>query len=473
MNQPLPPPIGANRVDEPETDDDGPEVSVASARTRLVAAAVVVVLAVGAGVIGYRVIAGDDGGSDGRDGVGSWNAIAVQDVDSGDITIVDEDGEELETFEVGGDAGPMSSAGPYVLVRNDTPAVLDTRSGDSTTLELDDGEEARLLAPPSPIVAISSPNGGNVRLLDLAGGSEIDVAEIGDLTEPRIFYQSARFDAESGVIGLIDESTSQSLLIDTAGGDEPQFLPGRVIDVAFGSALTVQPAGREAELSIYDLEGDERTSIELPALRIAWLTDESTARVVTFGGDLLQVTVDSGKPEQIAELDVEEDSSARFIELGHLERLAYEASDKRVVVVDWDGEEIGEAPGTIVETALVTGEAHRCVAAVGSDDDPAARAQLLDTETGDFVGEPFETLRGPPLIGSDDGCTVSTTGTRQAVVVHRDHVTELEVGPALVSPDGESVIVRSDQQNLLQRAGGQDDDPVELPQGSVAFVDRS
>ncbi|CAN5694501.1 MAG: hypothetical protein H0X61_07500 [Acidimicrobiia bacterium] len=475
MNQSLPPPIGANRVDEPDDQDDGAAMSGASARIRLIAAALVLALAIGAGVIGYRVIAGDEGGSGGGGEVGSWNAIAVQDVEDGNITIMDGDGQELETFEVEGGAGSISSAGPYLLVDNDAPEVIDTRSGDRTALELNDGENARFISPPSPIVATSSPSGANVRIVDVDSGTEIDVAELGELTGPRIFLESAQFDVESGVIGLIDESTSQSVLIDVDGDDDPAFLPGRVVDVAFGRALAVQPAGPEAELRFYDVNGEELGTIDLPALRIAWLVDESTARVVTTGGDLLRVTVAGDDPEQLASLEMGEDGPAPFIELGEdLERLVFETSDERVVVVDWDGHEIGQAPGAIIDTALVSRMAQRCVAVIEADEEnPTAPTRLLDAESGDTVGEPFEVVRLTPLVGSDDGCTVSTAGTEAPVVVHRDHVTELEVGPARVSPDGDSVIVRRDGQNLLQRASEQDDDPIELPAGLVVFVDRS
>lgn len=103
----------------------------------------------------------------------------------------------------------MDGSGPYVMVGvMADPEVIDTRSGDRMTIEIDDGAFARFLAPPSPIVAVYSTEGANVRLFDPDSGTETDVAAIGDLTDPRIVLESgAPFDAEAGVLGLFDHST--------------------------------------------------------------------------------------------------------------------------------------------------------------------------------------------------------------------------------------------------------------------------
>ena len=249
------------------------------------------------------ITADDDTGGD---GVGSWDAIAVQSPDGTDLAIVDAAGEELDRFDLD-DGGPMDSSGPYVLVGPTDPEVIDTRSGDRMTIELDaDGAFAQFLAPPSPIVAVHSTEGANVRLFDPDSGTETDVAAIGDLTDPAIILQGALFDAEAGVLGLFDHSTSQSLLVEVHGEDEPVFLAGRVVDVAFGSALAVQPARRKTELRFYDLEGEELATINVPELRAAWLTDRSTALVVTDSGELLRLTVDGDESDQLATLDIDE-----------------------------------------------------------------------------------------------------------------------------------------------------------------------
>ena len=143
-------------------------------------------------------------------------------------------------------------------------------------------------------------------------------------------------------------------------------------------------------------------------------------------------------------------------------------------IVDWEGTEIAEAPGELVVTHMANRMAQRCVAVSAEQDDDTQLSQtrLLDTKSGDPVGQAFE-LHSSISSTSGDGCTVSTMEGQTPVVVHRDHTTELESRPALVSPDGESVIVSSGGQNLLQRAGDEDDDPIELPGGGVAFINRS
>lgn len=480
MNQ-LPPPIGANRIDEPDDSDRDPAVPGASARVRFLAAAVVLAMAIGAGVVGYRVIAGDDDSS--GTGVAVWNAIAVQDFElSGEITIFDRDGEELERYDSGVEPAPSESSGPYLLIggSQDEAEIVDTRSGERRELTMDEGEQAHFIAPASSIVAIHQIEGGNVRLIDAESGAVVDVGDVGELADPRLLLQAAQFDPGTGVVGLIDEGSFQSLLIEVQDDEEPTFLPGRVVDIGFASVVAVQPVGPRTTVTLYDaVTGDELGGVDTDRASRVFLTDSDTALVVTGDGELLRVNAGQEEPAQVASFDVDV-SRGLTLDMREAQRVVLDDRDGSVVVAGWDGEEILRAEGAVTLAMRTSIDAMRCIVVVtenDGDDSPLPGgqvAQLFDIETGEPVGERFE-IRPDPLYGSADGCAVSgTSNDGSAVFTNADVSTKVEDATGQVSPDGEAFLVRGKDGALeLRRFDDLDADPVELPAGLPSFVDRS
>lgn len=475
MSQPLPPPIGANRVDDRDDDLGAPsDLRGPSARARLIVAAIVLVVAVVAGVVGYRIVASDDasGGSD----LPSWNAVAVQDIDDG-ITIYDPAGDELDSFETGIATGPPESSGQYLLLPGDDSArIVDATDATVTDVELGDGENARFLAPPSPVIVVSAPASGNVRLIDPANDVEIDVADVASLDSPRIIGEAIRTDLERDVVGVVDEQTFQSVIISLEPDTEPVFVPGRLVDLRHGTALTVQVVGDRAEMTFRDGGGERLGDVEVPDPLSTVLTDAHSALVVTTGGDLLEISATREEPRRLADLDTPEDGGFPGLFLPDAERFVYESAGGETVIVDWSGDEVLRAEGALRSVASSRLEHLACVAVAGAgSDDPTedAPTQLYDVETGDEVGDSFATVSAPTIGGSLDGCVGASTTPDGSFVASEAGTVSLDGELAGLSLDGSAYLERDDDGVLVLRRTDGDGDPVELAEGGAgAFVQR-
>ena len=417
MSRELPPPIGANRVDEAagggtEPTSDG--LGRFSPTVRVVGAAVALVLAIVAGFIGYRIIA-EDQQSDSGDA--DWNAIAVRDPRSGTITVVDGDGDQLDTFESSPGIGRFDASGPYVLSQTgDTAEIVDTRDGDIMTVQLEPGEQAAFLASPLPWVAVSGDT-GNIRIADPKRDEVIDVAAVAGLAEPRL-RQRDHIDAENEVLGVVDEADFQSILVDLHG-DDPVFLPGQLLALDHGTALTAQVIGDRAEVRFSSLDGDPLDTVETGTPASGYLTSDDTALIVTRDGALLRLTAGIDEPEQIAALDVDDEQGGEIqaFLLPSPGRLVHRSAAGEVVITGWEGDELLRTPGVIRPTRVP--QSRLACIAVAEDSDGSfgeeSPTQLFSADDGAEIGDAFQTARSTQLLGSADGCTVVENGPRRCI----------------------------------------------------------
>ncbi|MDQ3351306.1 MAG: hypothetical protein M3501_05010 [Actinomycetota bacterium] len=486
MSESLPPPIGANRI---EDDDDAsatggaPSPGGLSTRTRVVGAVVALALAITAGVVAVRVIGGNEGGGDSD--VGRWNAIAIRDDET--ITIVDEAGEELDTIEAAVGIGATEVSGRFLLASGDGEMLfVDTASGDTTAVEVsDEFDTARFLAPGSSTFALGSNNGGALRIVDPIADADVDITTLsGWPSDTLILPQAARIDSDNEVVGVDDLVAQQAVFFEIGEDPEPHLVDGRLIDLRHGAALGLEPEEGRAELTFYDSAGEATGSVKMAPPVGAVLTSDDTALVVDREGTLVELTAGNDEPRTIAELDLEP-SSAVFATASDRIVLAVpgaEGDDDEVVVVDYDGVEILSESGTIAHYTGISVDSLACVViGTPADGDDTAigssNAVLYDLDSGDELasGE----IRQQLLTASQDGCTVLAATADGALALTRDGTTTLAGDPAAVAPDGSAFVLRDGSELTLVVAeggegeGGEGDEVVELPgTGAPAFIER-
>ncbi|MDQ3176998.1 MAG: hypothetical protein M3Q72_05545 [Actinomycetota bacterium] len=483
MSESLPPPIGANRI---EDDDDGsatgdaPSRGGLSTRTRVVGAVVALALAITAGVVAVRVIGGNEGGGDSD--VGRWNAIAIRDDET--ITIVDEAGEELDTIEAAVGIGATEVSGRFLLASGDGGMLfVDTASGDTTAVEVsDEFDTARFLAPGSSTFALGSNNGGALRIVDPIAGADVDITTLsGWSSDALILPQAARFDSDNEVVGADDLRAQQAVFFEIGEDPEPRLIDGRLIDLRHGAALGLEPEEGRAELTFYDSAGEATGSVRMAPPVGAVLTSDDTALVVDREGTLVELTAADADPRAVAELDFEP-GSAVFVTASDRIVLVVpgaEDDDDEVVVVDYEGVEILSASGTIDASTGISVDSMACVViGTPADGDDTAtessNAVLYDLDSGDELasGE----IRQQPSTASQDGCAVLAATADGALALTRDGTTTLDGDPAAVAPDGSAFVLRDGSElTLVVAEGGEDDedDQVALPgTGAPAFIER-
>ena len=480
MSESLPPPIGANRIED--DDDDGatggaPPRGGLSTRTCLVGAIVALALAIAAGVVAVRVIGGDEGGGDGD--VATWNAIAVRDDET--ITIVDAAGEELDTIDAPVGIGATEVSGRFLLASGDGGMLfVDTASGDTTAVEVsDEFDTARFLAPGSPTFALGSNNGGALRIVDPIAGADVDITTLsGWSSDALILPQAARIDSDNEVVGVDDLRAQQAVFFEIGKDPEPRLIDGRLIDLRHGAALGLEPEEGRAELTFYDSAGEATGSVRMAPPVGAVLTSDDTALVVDRKGTLVELTAADDEPRAIAELDFEP-SSAVFVTASDRIVLVVpsaEDDDDEVVVVDYEGVEILSASGTLDLSTRISVDSLACVViGTPADGDDTAigssNAVLYDLDSGDELasGE----IRQPLLTASQDGCTVLAATADGALALTRDGTTTLDGDPAAVAPDGSAFVLRDGSELTLVLAEGGEDDEVALPgTGVPVFIER-
>ncbi|MBA3398837.1 MAG: hypothetical protein H0U01_02630 [Acidimicrobiia bacterium] len=476
MGESLPPPIGANRIE----DDDGdgatggaPPRGGLSTRTRLVGAIVALALAIAAGVVAVRVIGGDEGGGDGD--VASWNAIAVRDDET--ITIVDAAGEELDTIDAPVGIGATEVSGRFLLASGDGGMLfVDTASGDTTAVEVsDEFDTARFLAPGSSTFALGSNNGGALRIVDPIAGADVDITTLsGWSSDALILAQAARIDSGNEVVGVDDLRAQQAVFFEIGKDPEPRLIDGRLIDLRHGAALGLEPEEGRAELTFYDSAGEATGSVRMAPPVGAVLTSDDTALVVDREGTLVELTAADAEPRAIAELEFEP-SSAVFVTASDRIVLVVPGAedDDEVVVVDYEGVEILSASGTLDLSTRISVDSLDCVViGTPADGDDTAigssNAVLYDLDSGDKLasGE----IRQQLSTASHDGCTVLAATADGALALTRDGTTTLDGDPAAVAPDGSAFVLRDGSQLTLVPA---EDDEVALPgAGAPVFIER-
>lgn len=475
----LPPPTPDTAHDAgsaPTNDGDTPR---RRQRFVVIAVAVVVVAVLSAGLI--ALVGGDDGDDAGTD-IEPWDAIVATQPDSGEVTIYDTDGDEIQTIDTGfGTVGAVAARGEYALVHEsdgEAAVIIDTAGGEITWRgepSFDNSQIRWLYGTLEPIAADGSLEGGDIVIVDAATGQEIDVDELAGIDEPMFLpsgigvLPGARYvtanemrGSEVAIVGLTDgggtsvEGLTRSfhrdgVLVVTSGLDDDD---DELSFVRADESLDVQPGP------------------DIAMVAGARLTDHETAIVLTREGQLLRAVAGDTEPTEVAEIDLGEDAiiATAFSPLPVDRFMAMTSGGADVVeetiIIDLDGNELTRVEGT---PRVLRGYSARCVMVDGGD-----RGRIIDFETGEELGSVPSDVSLTVHLTSGDGCTVGFPGDsrEQTTIIGPSGEITLD-GQVTRLADGSAAIVRGEDRSLeMVDVEEPDSDPVVIDAAAADFVTR-
>ncbi|MDQ3739030.1 MAG: hypothetical protein M3337_07660, partial [Actinomycetota bacterium] len=308
-----------------------------------------VAILVAAGMVALRLTDNEDGAD------GAWNTVVSLDQRSGEIVLLDGDGEEIEqdaTFSVGSIDGVGAARGTFVLARTgDGWAALDITSGDDTPLGDPAGEgsgniDVRWAHESEPVAVVSDTRFANAFLTNAVTGEQIDVGAEAGLERPLINGAIVFSTADAEVFGLTEVGSDPLATTLLVGFDrEAVTLQGSLIGLDDDGAAVLEQSTSLNRLVFHDLDGERQSEVDVPQLVHASLSREGAITMVEEDGTLVRATRGSEELEELAEVDIGDGELELAVRFG--DRLVLTTDEDEIVVVDDDGQELFHQRGAL------------------------------------------------------------------------------------------------------------------------------
>jgi hypothetical protein len=238
-------------------------------------------------------------------------------------------------------------------------------------------------------------------------------------------------------VAISDANSFQTVLLELETG-ATTLLGGQVGAINDESIVTVQRAGDQAELDVFELTGDRVGTVDVPSPVAMMLTGDKSMVTVAADGTITTVS-SNGTIDQKG--NVAGEGATTEIRSGSTaladDRLVILGSDG-VYAVDRDGDVVLSARGQLLNEV---GSATRCV--IVGDGTSTGRSSHIDLDTGELLGA----LNGGLVTASSyDGCTATVIGGADIQILDDGTATPvpLDSGSLIgVAPDGQ-VVVASD-----------------------------
>ncbi|TVR27335.1 MAG: hypothetical protein EA389_03460 [Ilumatobacter sp.] len=398
-----------------------------TARRVAVGSVALAVLAVGAVVV-LMVTAGS-GDDDTAVTSPGWNSLVEVDRVSGDLVVLDRDGEEVTSAEGAGRVTEvLGRADRLALIGSDQVALVGLDGDDPLVVPVDPASSViRHPSNRSFTIVVSPDVGGEIVIIDGTDGTATELGARAGQSSPLLLPETLRVDRTGTRFAVGDGRNFQTIVVDADPEIEVGFFPGIPMAVSHQLVVTSTNVGRTAELGFFDPDGD-RLGLVTTERPIAGVLDGNRFVYVTEQARLLGVSIDDSSPTEIAELDIGPVDDVRPALDGS--RLLV-STGSQVIVVDLEGNIVFEADGPLPMTPWDT---WRCLA-VG-DGEPV----IIDLESGDVVAE----LEPMPIVNvSTDGCGVHQRDTDGHTIASATgtYTPRGTVRAVVLSPDGASAVV--------------------------------
>lgn len=436
------------------------------------AAVIVTALAVAAAAIAIR---GDD--DDDTGGATTWNAIALVNRVNGAVRVLDEDGEEITTIRGTGRVDNVHASGDRLALVGATQIALVGIDGDEPILiPIEQGSTVdRVPTGGSFTLVVSPATAGNVTLIDASDGTQLDVGEMAEQTDPMLLADSIRADADGTAFAIGDGRNFQTVVV-RFGDDEATFFPDVPMAVADDLVVTAQTVGRSAELGFFAADGERRASIASEERPVGGLIDGDRFVFVSDTGAIFAATSDDDAPRRLGVIALPNGETVRSVWPALDGTRLVVAGDGFLAIVDLDGTALFQTTFATPTATLVPTPTWRCIPVGGSPSFSALVALASGDTVADLQGADVTTVGG-------DGCGVETIreGGRSIVTPTASTVLPAAVSTAWIAPDASAAVLvdTASVASLVQiddaEAGGDDaSEPVALGEidGLVAFLDR-
>ena len=413
-------------------------------------------------VIGWRAVRGN-GDSPGG-GSGSWDEIALVDRTSGDVVVVDGDGEVVSTSAGLGRVTAAHSIGDRTALVGTTQIVLHG-DDDQTSIPIDRSDTVTPIRTPGTLhLIVGDANGGNVVIVDVRTGEQLDIGALAAQAEPLIFTEAlmfaetVRWSADATSFAVADASSFQTVVVQS-GSTDVAFFGSQPVALSDEIVVTSQTIGGQADIEMLDYARDTKARVPTPIPAGGVIVDGELV-MVSIDGGVYRVREGTTEAEELGEVAVPSGGTVASVHpTFDGERLVVTGPTFQAVI-DLQGETIFTTTFTTPVEPVTPHPEWACLA-VGGDD---TYHSLVALETGDQLVD----LSGYEVIGaSADGCTVLGERAGITEVIHADGTVSLgQVRSAALAPDGRTV-VRTTSGGTTEVVRIDDDrelgDKVELP----------
>ena len=430
-----------------------------------------------AAVVGWRWFGGGESSLD-RERVG-WEAVALVDRGTGDVTYVDADGEMIAESSDHGRTGSLYAGdGVLALANSRTLTVLPEPGDDADPVVIDlpaSADIATVRTDGATFLATGAPTGGDVSLVDLTNRSVVDIAELAlpsSPIDPKMFLATLRTNDDGSMFAIADAANFQTIVV-RPDGDEPVFLADQPIAVGDDLIATSQTVGLQADVSIVALDRTTMATVptDIPAGSIGVLHDDRLT-MVAVGGEVYRIESGNDTAERLGAVAVPAGAAIEWVApTGGGERLAVGGATF-VAVVDLDGRTLFTTTFSAAVDPTPPEPTWTCFPVGG----PGGYHSIIDLESGEQLAD-LAALDGVAGV-SADGCRVLGHVSADAVLIGPDGTADIGDSDRIVlGPDGATIVrVLDGRIDLLVVADDLDvGDPINLtsfgePDDLIAFV---
>jgi hypothetical protein len=436
------------------------------------AAVILTALAVAAAAIAIRGDGDDDDG-----GATTWNAVALVNRVNGAVRVLDDDGEEITTIRGTGRVDNVHASGDRLALVGATQIALVGIDGDEPiVIPIEQGSTVDRVATSGSFTLIIAPaTAGNVTLIDANDGTQLDVGELAEQTDPMLLADSIRANTDGTAFAIGDGRNFQTVVV-RFGDPEATFFPDVPMAIADDLVVTSQTVGRSAEIGFFGADGERRASIASEERPIGGLIDGDRFVFVSETGAIFAATSDDDAPRRLGVIAVPNGDTVRSVWPALDGRRLVAAGSGFMAIVDLDGTPLFQTTFASATATLAPTPTWRCMPVGGS----GVFTALVTLASGDTVAD----LQGADVTAvNSDGCGVEVIreGGRSVVTPSGSTVLPAAISTAWIAPDASAVVLvdTASVASLVRiddAAAGDDGEtqPVALGEvdGLVAFLDR-
>lgn len=439
------------------------------AARRMLVTTVGIMAVVAFAVVGWTTIRSDDDASTGA--AGTWKELALIDRSSGEVKIVDQDGEPTRTIVGRGRVVEVHGHGERLALVGTDQIVLE--GGDeAVAIPIEQSNTVATIRTRETLhLVIGTTTGGNVTVVDVDTGEILDIGAIADQTRPRLFAETIQWSADGKRFAVADAEFFRTIVVES-GSEAASFFAAQPVALDANRVATSQVISRQADIELFDRDRQSqgRVPTEIPAGGI--MVDDDLLMVATDGG-VFRVSGGETEAERLGEVAVPSGGTVNWVRPTFDGKRLVVAGSVFQAVIDLDSRTLFTTTFTTPVDLAPPRPEWSCLPVGGGE----TYHSIVSLETGEQLAD----LSGVEVTGtSSDGCTViGRRGDLTEVITIDGSVPLGRVRAAALGPDGRTVvrttmsgtteILRFDDELVL-------DDPVDLSTFApsnpiVAFLD--
>jgi hypothetical protein len=441
-------------------------------RRAIVVGLVVALIAVAAIAAG-NLMGSRNGGSGSVFGGSDWNTVVSIDQNIGSVILTDTEGEETGRFRLGIQSLTDSAViGSTVIAASTNSIAVADLSAPDDIVTIDIESAGTLVRPSGTVATVIAPDAQSQRVVLVHGPTRelIDTADLDTVPGARYDIDLARSDPAGRNVLVTDSGNFQSVLF-SFDREAPSFFPGLALAVDDSIVVTAQNVGTNANISVFDHEGEPGISTQTASIRAGMIAG---GNIILIGveGEVLSLSIASGEVTTLDSLSVGTVQSGDVAPRG--DRLVV-TGDEGTAVLDSNGVVIADLPDAQPTTTGIDKLAPRRSTCVILSRAATNEVMVVDLDDGTIR---IEAITQSEVLAAVSGCqpVVPTSAGYLSLTQNAVHPVTLVGDVIAISPDGGTLVFENNNRLVLTQRAVPDsdpDEPVDIGRAgrNVAFAD--